>query len=116
MPFVSLNNGCNVHDVQQGNVGNCWFLSSIMTVTNFGQGLIQNVICLKENANTTTGMYKFKFHHFDRWHEVVVDSYLPMCGTARSAYYATVKDLFDKFHNKPTNALYVIDHIIVDFG
>jgi len=73
MPFVSLNNGCNVQDVQQGNVGDCWFLSSIMTVTNFGQGLIQNVICQSENKNNKNGIYKFKFHHFDQWQEVIVD-------------------------------------------
>jgi len=34
-------------------------------------------------------------------------SYLPVCGTARSAYYATIKDLFDRFHNKPSNKKYV---------
>ena len=43
MPFVSLNNGCNVQDIQQGNVGDCWFLSSVMAVTNFGQEMIYNL-------------------------------------------------------------------------
>ena len=36
-------------------------------------------------------------------------SYLPVCGTARSAYYATIKDLFDRFHNKPSNKKYEIN-------
>jgi len=103
MPFVSTNYGVNVHDIQQGNVGDCWFLSSVMTVVNFRNGLIEKVICLKENQSQENGRYKFKFYHFDQWKEVIVDGHLPMCGTARSAYYSTAKDLFDRFHQKPTD-------------
>ena len=103
MPFVSTNYGCNVHDIQQGNVGDCWFLSSVMTgqnltlkncnpdpdrlfyvnilVVNFRNGLIEKVICLKENQSQENGKYRFKFYHFDQWKEVIVDGHLPMCGT-----------------------------------
>ena len=53
-------------------------------MVNFRNGLIEKVICLKENQSQENGRYKFKFYHFDQWKEVIVDGHLPMCGTARA--------------------------------
>jgi len=99
---VSMNfiNTVNLDDVSQGDVGDCWLLSSVITLANFGKGLLDYVICREENMKKPNGPYKFRFHKCGKWHTVTVDNVMPMCGTARSAYYSMVKQLFDQFYNK----------------
>lgn len=107
-PFsVSMNflNSINIDDVSQGDVGDCWLLSSIIAVVNFGQNLINDIICLEENSKNPNGPFKFKFHKCGKWHSVYVDNVLPMCGTARSAYYSMIKELFDDFFNRDSTGI-----------
>ena len=67
---VSMNflNSINIDDVSQGDVGDCWLLSSIIAVVNFGQNLINDIICLEENLKNPNGPFKFKFHKCGKWH------------------------------------------------
>ena len=67
---VSMNflNSINIDDVSQGDVGDCWLLSSIIAVVNFGQDLINDIICLEENLKNPNGPFKFKFHKCGKWH------------------------------------------------
>ena len=37
--------------------------------------------------------------------QVYVDNVLPMCGTARSAYYSMIKELFDDFFNRDSTGM-----------
>ena len=61
-------NSINIDDVSQGDVGDCWLLSSIIAVVNFGQDLINDIICLEENLKNPNGPFKFKFHKCGKWH------------------------------------------------
>ena len=61
-------NSINIDDVSQGDVGDCWLLSSIIAVVNFGQNLINDIICLEENLKNPNGPFKFKFHKCGKWH------------------------------------------------
>ena len=101
-PHVFID-GTSRRDVIQGVLGDCWLLSSVITLANFGQGLLDHVICREENIKNPNGPYKFRFHKCGKWHTVTVDNIMPMCGTARSAYYAMIKQLFDQFYNKTSD-------------
>ena len=63
----------------------------MITLANFGQGMLDYVICREENLKNPNGPYKFRFHKCGKWHTVTVDNIMPMCGTARSAYYSMIK-------------------------
>ena len=63
----------------------------MITLANFGQGMLDYVICREENLKNPNGPFKFRFHKCGKWHTVTVDNIMPMCGTARSAYYSMIK-------------------------
>lgn len=64
-------------DFKQGDVGNCWFLSSIGALT-LRKTLMKQVVPPDQNfKDDYAGIFHFTFWRFGKWVDVVVDDLLP---------------------------------------
>ncbi|MEQ2316526.1 hypothetical protein AMECASPLE_033367 [Ameca splendens] len=69
--------GLSRFDFKQGDVGNCWFLSSIGSLT-LCKSLLVEVVPQDQNFNDGyAGIFHFKFWRFGKWVDVVIDDLLP---------------------------------------
>ncbi|XP_071377859.1 calpain-2 catalytic subunit-like isoform X2 [Centroberyx affinis] len=69
--------GTSRFDFKQGNVGNCWFLSSIGALT-FRKTLMAQVVPLDQSfKNDYAGIFHFRFWRCGKWVDVVIDDLLP---------------------------------------
>ncbi|XP_076607146.1 calpain-1 catalytic subunit-like [Chaetodon auriga] len=69
--------GVSRFDFKQGEVGNCWFLSSIGALT-FRKALMERVVPPNQSfKNNYAGIFHFKFWRFGKWVDVVIDDLLP---------------------------------------
>lgn len=66
-------------DLDQGLVGNCWFISGATGVLQ-NYNLFKRVIPLDNTFNETeyTGAFHFRFWQYGMWKDVVIDDYLPV--------------------------------------
>uniref|UniRef100_A0A8C5PEH6 Uncharacterized protein n=1 Tax=Leptobrachium leishanense TaxID=445787 RepID=A0A8C5PEH6_9ANUR len=81
--------GATIEDVLQGSLGNCWFASSIASLTQCKAFLS---IVVPENQSMKldyAGIFHFKFWQYGDWVDVVVDDRLP----TKSGKLAFVKSL-----------------------
>ena len=62
----------NPADIKQGNVGNCWFISSLTNLANMAGGVSR--ICVKHD--TKVGVYGFLFCRDGQWVSSIVDDKL----------------------------------------
>jgi len=69
--------GVSAKDVDQGRLGNCWFVASVACIAQ-DPLLLQKVIPEGQDySDTDTGIFLFRFWRFGEWIEVVVDDWLP---------------------------------------
>ena len=70
----------DVDDVNQGWLGDCWFVAPAASLSIHGY-LLKKVIPHSDqqelNREDYCGILLFRFHRFGKWVEVVVDDYLP---------------------------------------
>lgn len=64
--------------VKQGNLGDCWLVSAIATLTLHQKFLIR-VICADNSFDKEfyCGIFHFRFWHFGEWIDVVIDDRIP---------------------------------------
>ena len=74
--------GADRFDINQGSIGNCWFLAALAN-------LAENEKCFKqvvpydkdenpfEPAHYYAGIFRFRFWRFGQWEEIVIDDRLP---------------------------------------
>ena len=67
--------GSTVDDIQQGNIGDCYFLSTIGSLCDPKFGLIKTLFHIKEKSEEN--VYGIYFFINGRWKLVLVDDYFP---------------------------------------
>ncbi|KAG6915708.1 hypothetical protein DXG01_010302 [Tephrocybe rancida] len=82
--------GADANDVIQGNLGDCWFLAALATVSA-SKGLIEN-LCVARNEEI--GVYGFIFFHDTAWVVVVVDDLLFTSAPKFEELHAQEQDLY----------------------
>ncbi|KAK2560966.1 Calpain-9 [Acropora cervicornis] len=72
--------GASRLDINQGMLGDCWFLAAVASLTQ-EEKLINRVLCLDDNADFGSSNYcgalKFNIWQDGEWTEVVIDDRLP---------------------------------------
>ena len=77
-------------DICQGQLGDCWFLSALATLT-LNKDLLYK-ICPDQTFDVNrgyTGMFKFKFYQYGKWVEVTIDDRLPVDFSNRLIFTAS---------------------------
>ncbi|KAL4646962.1 calpain-5-like [Arapaima gigas] len=76
-------NGISSHDLNQGQLGNCWFVAACSSLASI-ESLWRKVIpdwkeqeWDKEKADSYAGIFHFRFWRFGEWVDVVIDDRLP---------------------------------------
>ena len=64
--------GASSSDIEQGNLGNCWFLSALATVATIPNLLDR--ICVERDE--LVGVYGFVFFRDGYWTDVIIDEYV----------------------------------------
>lgn len=67
-------------DVQQGEVGDCWFLSSLAPLAEFQGGVFVRSLLPGQEAISASGVYLVRLCLGGRWHWTLVDDRLPCLG------------------------------------
>ncbi|XP_069810629.1 calpain-8-like [Dendropsophus ebraccatus] len=69
--------GTSPLDILQNQLGDCWFLCSIATVTTKPE-VLDNIVPRDQGFNENyAGIFRFRFWQLGEWFEVVVDDQLP---------------------------------------
>lgn len=63
-------------DIDQGALGDCWFLASIGALC-MHDDLFQRVVDENQNQNFQTGLFHFRFWQYGKWVDVCIDDRLP---------------------------------------
>ncbi|XP_064612946.1 calpain-9-like [Liolophura sinensis] len=75
---VFINESATHYDVQQGELGDCWFLAGAATIAATNQRLLRRVVPFDQSfGRGYVGLFRFNFWTYDRWTEVTVDDRLP---------------------------------------
>ncbi|XP_059154720.1 calpain-B-like isoform X2 [Physella acuta] len=86
--------GASRFDVKQGELGDCWLLAAVASLT-CNQKLFDHVV--EPNQSFTSdycGLFKFNFWHQGDWQEVVVDDRLPTYKNQLVFMHSTEKNEF----------------------
>jgi hypothetical protein len=80
-------NNANVNDLDQGQIGNCWFIAGCAAIT-FLPELFNKVVPMNQSFEPKeyTGMFHFRFWIHGVWYDVVIDDYLPVWSDKRLVF------------------------------
>ena len=69
--------GISADDINQGGLGNCWFLAALSAIAE-KPGRLEKVFLNTENYQNRAGVYGFEFYSLGVPHTVVIDDFLPL--------------------------------------
>ncbi|KAM8974702.1 calpain-5-like [Pelodytes ibericus] len=85
-PRLFAEGGISPRDLQQGSLGNCWFVAAASCLAG-DPSVWKKVIPSPEeqdwplsDGSPHAGMFRFRFWRFGRWIEIVIDDRLPTTG------------------------------------
>lgn len=86
-PRLFSDGGISPRDLQQGSLGNCWFVAAVSCLAG-DPSIWKKVIPSPEEqdwprsagGSPHSGIFRFRFWRFGRWVEVVIDDRLPTSG------------------------------------
>lgn len=84
-PRLFSDGGISPRDLQQGSLGNCWFVAAVSCLAG-DPSIWKKVIPSPEeqdwprSGSPHSGIFRFRFWRFGRWVEVVIDDRLPTSG------------------------------------
>ncbi|KAL3311302.1 hypothetical protein Ciccas_010117, partial [Cichlidogyrus casuarinus] len=66
-------------DIQQGQLGNCWLMAVISSITNYPK-LLDHIMSTDQSMKSKkyAGIFRFRFWQFGKWVEVIIDDRLPV--------------------------------------
>lgn len=67
-------------DVHQGELGNCWFISSLAVLADFQSGRFVRMLFPLQKERSASGAYLVRFCLGGRWRDIIVDDRLPCIG------------------------------------
>jgi calpain-15 len=100
--------GIDPNDINQGALGNCWFLASIASVAE-NPALIKRLFITQEYNEQ--GIYQLRICKNGEWVKVTVDDYIPcynwggpmFCrATGDELWVLLLEKAYAKLHGKPT--------------
>ncbi|CAD5113076.1 DgyrCDS2268 [Dimorphilus gyrociliatus] len=72
-----LHEGASRMDINQGALGDCWFLAAVACLTQ-NEALFHRVVPDDQDfLNSYAGIFRFQFWQYGRWVEVIIDDRLP---------------------------------------
>jgi len=78
--------GASRFDLDQGYVGNCWFIAAAAMITQ-RQVIFEHVVPQEQNFDDGyAGIFHFRFWQFGHWYDVVVDDLLPVFPDGRIVF------------------------------
>lgn len=80
--------GVEEGDVQQGSLGDCWFISALSVLAAAEGNLVSNVITA---AYPKEGVYQCRFYKNGEWKFVTIDDRIP-CGSSGKPFFASCRD------------------------
>lgn len=70
--------GATHHDLDQGKLGNCWFIAATSTLATFDKKQFAKIVPHDQHFNENyAGIFHFNFWWFGKWVDVVIDDFLP---------------------------------------
>ncbi|XP_067102567.1 calpain-5-like [Osmerus mordax] len=83
-------NGISAHDLNQGQLGNCWFVAACSSLAS-REALWQKVIPdwkdqEWDKPESYAGIFHFRFWRFGKWADVVIDDRLPTVNNGELVY------------------------------
>lgn len=99
-------------DLDQGEIGNCWFIAGA-GATTLNPDLLQRVVpptqsfdekdyagkrillskhFVTKNKKTTLGIFHFRFWVYGQWYDIVIDDQLPFHSDGRLVFCRNMKD------------------------
>lgn len=73
--FLLFEDEIEFNDIKQGNLGNCYFLSALATLSDY-PNLIYKIFKTKEES--PIGFYEIAFFLDGEWNIVIIDDYIPV--------------------------------------
>ncbi|XP_071129404.1 calpain-B-like [Mytilus edulis] len=90
-----VKDGLSRHDLDQGSLGNCWFIAGAAVVSTQPKLLFRCVQKEQDFDKNYAGLFRFNFWWYGKWVEVIVDDLLPTDG--RELIYARNNSDLDEF-------------------